>query len=172
MRKDTGIDGDAQRISQMGWMLFLKIYDDSEHERELLDKDYKSLVPDHLKWRNWASDDEGITGDELVEFVNNDLFPTLKDLSAPADSKARGLSVREVFADMFNYMKSGQLLRQVIKRLTRSISTTSSNANTLATSTRKSSTTSRARAMPANTTPPAPSPSLWSIWWTPNWAKP
>ncbi len=117
MRKDTGIDGDAQRISQMGWMLFLKIYDDSELERELLDKDYKSLVPDHLKWRNWASDDEGITGDELVEFVNNDLFPALKDLSAPADSKARGLSVREVFADMFNYMKSGQLLRQVINKI-------------------------------------------------------
>ena len=62
-------------------------------------------------------DDEGITGDELVEFVNNDLFPTLKDLSAPADSKARGLSVREVFADMFNYMKSGQLLRQVINKI-------------------------------------------------------
>ena len=117
MRKDSGVDGDAQRISQLGWLLFLKIFDDSEKENELLDDNYKSLISHELKWRNWAGDSEGITGDELLEFVNNKLFPTLSELTLPPGSDARGIIVREVFQDMFNYMKSGQLLRQVINKL-------------------------------------------------------
>lgn len=79
MRKDVGVDGDAQRISQLVWMFFLKIYDDREKELELLEDDYKSPIPKHLRWRNWAADSEGITGDELADFVNMQLFPTLKD---------------------------------------------------------------------------------------------
>ena len=78
MRKDVGVDGDAQRISQLVWMFFLKIYDDREAEIELLEDNYKSPLPENLRWRNWASDPEGTTGDDLSEFVNIQLFPTLK----------------------------------------------------------------------------------------------
>jgi len=114
MRKDAGVDGDAQRISQLGWMLFLKIFDDREIEYELLEKCYRSPVPARFRWRNWAADPEGITGDELLDFVNNDLFRGLKDLSGV---NGRGLVVREVFTDAYNYMKSGTLVRQVINKL-------------------------------------------------------
>src|SRR6266446_888569 len=82
MRKDAGVDADAQRISQLVWMLFLKVFDDREAERELLDDTYNSPMPARLRWRAWAKDPEGITGDELLDFVNNDLFKKLKDLSA------------------------------------------------------------------------------------------
>ena len=79
MRKDVGVDGDAQRISQLVWMFFLKIYDDREEEIELLEDDYTSPLPEHLRWRNWAADPEGMTGNALNDFVNLQLFPTLKD---------------------------------------------------------------------------------------------
>ena len=79
MRKDVGVDGDAQRISQLVWMFFLKIFDDREDELELLEDDYKSPLPGHLRWQSWAKDPEGITGDELSDFVNLQLFPTLKN---------------------------------------------------------------------------------------------
>jgi len=79
MRKDVGVDGDAQRISQLVWMFFLKIFDDREAELELTEDEYKSPLPVHLRWRNWASNPEGMTGDELSDFVNLQLFPTLKD---------------------------------------------------------------------------------------------
>src|SRR5215210_2680326 len=79
MRKDAGVDGDAQRISQLGWMLFLKIFDEKEHDWEI-DENYKSPIPKDLRWRNWAKDEEGMTGDELLGFVNNSLFPRLKEL--------------------------------------------------------------------------------------------
>jgi type I restriction enzyme M protein len=115
MRKDAGVDGDAQRISQLVWMLFLKIFDDSEQEKELLENNYRSPIPDRLRWRNWAADPEGITGEALQEFVNNDLFKTLKDL--PADRDRRAFIVRSVFEDAYNYMKSGTLMRQVINKL-------------------------------------------------------
>ena len=78
MRNDAGVDGDAQRISQMTWMFFLKVYDAKEEEWEMLDENYKSLIPDELKWRNWAIDDHSnkvITGDTLLNFINNILFP-------------------------------------------------------------------------------------------------
>ncbi len=117
MRQDTGVDGDAQRISQLVWMLFLKIFDDKEQEYELLDDDYTSPVPERLRWRSWAADPEGMTGDELLEFINNDLFKTLKDLSFNPDDDPRGFIVKEVFEDAYNYMKSGTLIRQVLNKI-------------------------------------------------------
>lgn len=81
MRKDAGVDGDAQRISQLGWMLFLKIFDAREEEYELEDENYVSPIPEELRWRNWAKDPEGITGDTLLDFINEKLFKTLKNLS-------------------------------------------------------------------------------------------
>ena len=123
MRKDAGVDGDAQRISQMCWILFLKILDDREKERELLEDDFKSPLPEECRWRNWAADAEGITGDELLDFTNNTLFPSLKEL--PATTKTATV-VRDVFADAFNYMKKGQLLRQVINKINEDIDFNSS----------------------------------------------
>lgn len=118
MRKDVGVDGDAQRISQLVWMFFLKIYDDRELEIELLEENYVSPLPEHLRWRNWAADSEGMTGDELIEFINNELFPALKEeltLDGPNGERAR--VVRNVFEDAYNYMKSGTLIRQVINKI-------------------------------------------------------
>ena len=117
MRKDAGVDGDAQRISQLVWMLFLKIFDDKEYELEMMDDNYKSPITDRLHWRNWAEDEEGITGDELLDFINNDLFKALKALSINEFSNGRGVIVKEVFTDSYNYMKSGTLLRQVINKM-------------------------------------------------------
>ncbi|KAF5413770.1 MAG: hypothetical protein C5S49_07785 [Candidatus Methanogaster sp.] len=117
MRKDAGVDGDAQRISQLVWMIFLKIFDDREKEYELMDDGYVSPIPDRLRWCNWAADPEGITGDELLDFVNDDLFKTLKDLSLVAEGDRRGFVVRSVFEDAYNYMKSGTLMRQVINKI-------------------------------------------------------
>ena len=120
MRKDVGVDGDAQRISQLVWMFFLKIYDDRESELELLEDDFKSPLPEALRWRNWAKDSEGITGEVLFDFVNIELFPALKKLSISADDKQlskRAKIVRTVFEDAYNYMKSGTLMRQVINKI-------------------------------------------------------
>ena len=117
MRQDTGVDGDAQRISQLVWMLFLKIFDDKEQEYEVLADRYVSPVPAGLRWRDWAGDDEGITGDELINFVNNTLFPTLKELEFGPGDDPRGYIVKEVFQDAYNYMKSGTLLRQVVNKI-------------------------------------------------------
>jgi len=117
MRKDTGVDGDAQRISQEVWMLFLKIYDDKEKEYEIKEPRYKSPIPEKLRWRNWAAHDEGITGDELLKFVNNELFPGLKELSFEEGDDPRGFIVKQVFQDAYNYMKSGTLMRQVINKI-------------------------------------------------------
>ncbi|MEK8052679.1 class I SAM-dependent DNA methyltransferase [Ideonella sp. DXS22W] len=124
MRKDVGVDGDAQRIGQLVWMLFLKIFDDREQEWELLRDDYKSPLPEPFRWRHWAADPEGITGDELKSFIDNELFPGLQNLTDPRFMKERGLSaspaayvVRSVFEDAYNYMKSGQLLRQVVNKI-------------------------------------------------------
>lgn len=115
MRKDAGINGDAQRISQLGWMLFLKIYDDREQELELLQDSYASPIPERLRWRNWAADDEGMTGEALLDFVDDDLFKSLKEL--PADRGGAPAVVRSVFEDAYNYMKSGHLMRQVVNKL-------------------------------------------------------
>jgi type I restriction enzyme M protein len=117
MRQDTGVDGDAQRISQMVWMIFLKIFDDKEQEYELLDERYRSPIPERLRWRTWAADPEGMTGEELIDFINNDLFRTLKNLSFAGGDDPRGFIVKEVFEDAYNYMKSGTLIRQVVNRI-------------------------------------------------------
>ena len=115
MRKDVGVDGDAQRISQLCWMFFLKIIDDQDQELELLQDGYRSPVPRPMQWRNWAADPEGVTGDELLDFVNGQLFPRLKALRPKAGP--RGNVVRGVFEDAYNYMKSGQLMRQVVNKI-------------------------------------------------------
>lgn len=116
MRQDVGVDGDAQRISQLCWMFFLKIIDDQDQELELMQEGYRSPIPEHLQWRAWAADPEGATGDRLLAFVNEELFPTLKELPGSAQDGRRQV-VRGVFGDAFNYMKSGQLMRQVINKI-------------------------------------------------------
>jgi type I restriction enzyme M protein len=118
MRKDVGVDGDAQRISQLVWMFFLKIYDDREEEIELLEEKYKSPLPEHLRWRNWAANPEGMTGEPLAEFVNLQLFPTLKEkLNLLGEAGQRAIVIRNIFEDAYNYMKSGTLMRQVINKI-------------------------------------------------------
>jgi len=116
MRKDVGVDGDAQRIGQLVWLLFLKIFDDRESEWELLQDNYKSPLPERYRWRNWAADAEGMTGDELKQFLDNELFPNLQQLQAKGNDQ-RAHVVRSVFEDAYNYMKSGQLIRQVINKI-------------------------------------------------------
>ena len=116
MRGDKGLNGDAQRIEQLGWMIFLKIFDDKDIEIELLEDDYISPIPSELQWRNWASNDEGITGDALLSFIDNKLFPTLKNLQSAATNK-RALLIKEVFEGNNNYMKSGTIIRQVINKI-------------------------------------------------------
>ena len=115
-RKDPGLSGDAQRIEQLGWMIFLKLFDDKDKEREILDPNYKSAIPTQLQWRNWAENDEGITGDALISFVNNTLFPQLKDLPITADNRL-GVIIRNIFDGTNNYMKSGTTFRQAINKL-------------------------------------------------------
>lgn len=117
MRQDVGVDGDAQRISQLCWMFFLKIIDDQDQELELMQDGYRSPIPAKFQWRAWAADPEGITGDALLVFVNDELFPTLKELPVAAQD-GRSRVVRSVFEDAYNYMKSGQLMRQVVNKIT------------------------------------------------------
>jgi type I restriction enzyme M protein len=115
MRKDAGTYGDAQRLEQLGWMFFLKIFDDREQELQLIRDDYKSPLPKHLRWSTWASDPEGITGKALLDFVDDTLLPKLKVLTGGAD-KIAGL-IRMAFDDANNYMKNGTLMRQVINKI-------------------------------------------------------
>ena len=120
MWTDTGLNGDAQRIEQLGWMLFFKIFSDKDKELEILSDDYVSPIPGELHWDAWAGDDEGITGDELQDFVDNKLFKQLKDLVIlpTNDIQAkRALLVREVFEGNNNYMKSGTNIRKVLNKL-------------------------------------------------------
>ncbi|MDO8366220.1 MAG: N-6 DNA methylase [Saprospiraceae bacterium] len=120
MWQDTGLNGDAQRIEQLGWMLFLKIFSDKDKELELLDDTYTSPIPDEFHWvkakGNWAGDDEGMTGDELLEFVDRKLFPALRNLDVSTGNR-RALIVREVFEGNNNYMKSGINIRKVLNKL-------------------------------------------------------
>ncbi|MFB5311087.1 class I SAM-dependent DNA methyltransferase [Enterococcus casseliflavus] len=117
MRNDSGVNGDAQRIEQIVWILFLKIYDAKEEIWELLNDNYKSIIPDGLKWRDWAvdrKDGEALTGDALLDFVNNTLFPTLKNLEIDETTPMSQVIVRYAFEDANNYQKDGVLLRQVV----------------------------------------------------------
>lgn len=121
MRQDAGINGDAQRIEQMTWMFFLKVYDTQEETWEYKayteKKEFKSIIPEELRWRNWAVDEKdgnAMTGDALLSFINNQLFPTLKELPVDANTPRAKSIVRETFADLNQYMKNGTLLRQVV----------------------------------------------------------
>ena len=116
MRNDAGINGDAQRIEQIAWMLFLKVYDAKEQDWEWDEEDYQSIIPEKCRWRNWGHDEDGkgMTGDILLDFINNTLFPTLKNLPVNADTPIKKAIVQTTFADANNYMKDGVLLRQVI----------------------------------------------------------
>ena len=117
MRNDAGINGDAQRIEQIAWMLFLKVYDAKEQDWEWDDENYQSIIPEECRWQNWAQDNKSgnaLTGDRLLDFVNNTLFPTLKNLPVTASTPVKKAIVQTTFADANNYMKDGILLRQVI----------------------------------------------------------
>ena len=117
MRNDAGINGDAQRIEQIAWMLFLKVYDAKEKDWEWDDGDYQSIIPEECRWQNWAHDDKSgtaMTGDKLLDFVNNTLFPTLKRLPVDASTPIKKAIVQTTFADANQYMKDGVLLRQVL----------------------------------------------------------
>ncbi|MBF0414038.1 MAG: N-6 DNA methylase [Desulfamplus sp.] len=116
MRKDQGVSGDAQRIEQLGWMITLKIIDDKDKELELIEESYKSVIPKELQWRNWAADAEGLTGDDLKLFIDQTLFPGLKELDISSGNK-RTLIIREIFEGTNNYMKNGTIIRQVLNQL-------------------------------------------------------
>ena len=115
MWQDNGLNGDAQRVEQLGWMLFLKIFSDKDAEMELMDDNYRSPIPPQYQWHNWASDAEGITGDDLLAFIDRDLFPTLRNIDVSGNRRA--LIVREVFTGNNNYMKSGINIRKVLNKL-------------------------------------------------------
>ncbi|MBQ6147957.1 MAG: SAM-dependent DNA methyltransferase [Oscillospiraceae bacterium] len=120
MRNDAGINGDAQRIEQIAWMLFLKVYDSKEQDWEINEDDYVSIIPENCRWANWAYDDKSgtaMTGDTLLNFVNNTLFPTLKNLDVTPDTPIKKSIVRTTFEDANQYMKDGVLLRQVINTI-------------------------------------------------------
>jgi len=128
MRKDAGVDGDAQRIGQLAWMLFLKIYSDLELETELDDSKYKSPTPKKFRWESWADEEslgkDTLTGDALINFINNELFPKLKELDLTpfsGQARERGALLISVFDDAYNYMKNGTLLRQVINKINQDI---------------------------------------------------
>jgi type I restriction enzyme M protein len=116
MRKDPGVSGDAQRIEQLGWMISLKILDDKDKEIEMMNEKYVSPIPKELQWRNWAAYDEGITGAELQNFIDNQLMPQLKSLDLSSGSK-RALIIHDIFSGTNNYMKNGTVIRQVINEL-------------------------------------------------------
>ena len=117
MRNDPGINGDAQRIEQISWMLFLKVYDEKENDWEFNEDNYKSFIPEEFRWRNWAKDDgsgKAMTGDTLLNFVNNQLFPKLKGLAITNHTPMKHAIVRTTFDDANQYMKDGVLLRQIL----------------------------------------------------------
>ncbi len=117
MRNDQGVNGDAQRIEQITWMLFLKVYSEKEKEWAFEESNYTSIIPDEYQWQNWAHDDgsgKAITGEKLLHFVNNELFPALKNLEITNDTPIKKAIVKTTFEDANNYMKDGALLRQVL----------------------------------------------------------
>lgn len=116
MRNDSGINGDAQRIEQIAWMLFLKVYDAKEQDWEMDEDNYVSIIPEDCRWCNWAHDEsgKGLTGDALLNFINNTLFPKMKNIEATPETPIKKSIVRTTFEDANNYMKDGVLLRQVV----------------------------------------------------------
>ncbi len=117
MRNDAGINGDAQRIEQLAWMLFLKVYDAKEEDWDVMEENYVSIIPENCRWKNWAKDDHSgnaMTGDKLLKFVDGTLFPTLKNLYVDANTPPKKAIVKTTFEDANNYMKDGVLLRQIL----------------------------------------------------------
>lgn len=121
MRRDPGLDGDAQRISQLVWLIFLFVYDAREmiweDEAEDISEEYKSIIPKELRWRNWAidlKDGKALTGESLINFIDNDLFPTLSSLEVTERTPKRQAIVRSAMEGLFNYMKDGVLLREIV----------------------------------------------------------
>ncbi|MBE2987248.1 SAM-dependent DNA methyltransferase, partial [Campylobacter sp. RM9344] len=120
MRNDAGINGDAQRIEQITWILFLKIYDTKEKDWEIHDDNYRSILPENLRYKNWAidhKDGKALTGDALLNFVNNELFPSLKNIAITPKTLISQTIIKKAFEDNNNYMKDGILLRQVINTI-------------------------------------------------------
>lgn len=177
MRMDAGINGDAQRIEQMVWMLFLKVYDAKEDDWELNEDNYESIIPEDLRWRNWAKADSNghaMTGDKLLNFVNNTLFPVLKGndvkegdtviyegIQVTPDTPIKKAIVKSTFEDANNYMKDGVYLRQVIELLTKSNLMMSRKAMPLALSMRKSCVNCSLPVPPVSFTRRELSQSLW-----------
>ena len=117
MRNDAGVNGDAQRIEQMVWILFLKVYDAKEENWEFHNDKFQSIIPENLRWRNWAKDNKDgkvLTGESLLTFVNTELIPSLKKLEVDETTPMSKLIVKDTFEDSFNYMKDGVSLRQVV----------------------------------------------------------
>ena len=139
MRQDAGINGDAQRIEQMTWMFFLKVYDTQEETWEYKaakeKREFTSIIPEELRWRNWAVDEKdgsALTGDSLLNFINDKLFPTLKNLAVTRETPRSKSIVKEVFEDLNQYMKNGILLRQVINVINETTTDTCSATSTKA----------------------------------------
>lgn len=119
-RKDAGINGDAQNIEQLSWLLFLKVYDIREESWEIDDDDYQSLIPENCQWRNWAVDSgngDALTGSELLQFVDNVLIPALKNITVTPETPLRQAIVPEIFTDVNNFMKDGVLLRKLVNQI-------------------------------------------------------
>ena len=116
MRRDEGVDGDAQRISQLSWLLFLRVLDQQEKELSMLDDNHKSIIDSQFQWRTWAEDPEGITGDALINFVDNELFSYLRNINPHRNNDISKI-IRFTFTDNYNFIKSGTILRQVINEI-------------------------------------------------------
>ena len=121
MWKDVGVHGDAQRISQLDWMRLLKILDDRKVKQESLHDDYTSFIPNELRWRSWAPEEEATTVAAMQAFVDTQLFPTLNEQSAEGPAARRALLIRELFSDAYNELKSDTLIRQLINTLNQGI---------------------------------------------------
>src|SRR3989344_9486922 len=117
MRNDHNVSGDAQRMEQIAWLLFLKVFDDREKEFEVFEKKYNSPIPKPLKWRTWAAPEDGITGEALIRFINDDLLPTLKNIPVTDKTDPRHAVIKRVISETRNYMAEGVLLRQVVNRM-------------------------------------------------------
>lgn len=156
MRKDAGINGDAQRIEQMTWLFFLKIYDAKEEEWEFHDDSYKSVIPERLRWHSWAVDNcdgKAPTGAELLDFINNDLFKTLAGLDLGPNTPLSQVIVKAAFTDANNYMKVASSCAKSSTKSTRPLTSLSTkSAMPSERFTKPSSRTCRAQAMRVSST--------------------
>lgn len=132
MRKDAGLSTDVDRIPQLSWILFLKAFDDLEKGRALLDSNYREAIKKPYRWRDWASEEEkGRTGDDLINFVNNELFPYLRGLVG-VDERDQRTVIAEVFREIYNSMRSGYLLRDIVNLVNKIDFTSSDDIHTMA----------------------------------------